>query len=219
MRISEGSSDGGASDLDEHVADDEEREVFRLPGFVKSMLKENRLGVKTGEGFYKKVKTNSGESHIMALRFENMEYVPSERVALPGLPPGTTSLAERLRSLEAGKGMISELFRHISYGLFSYCSHRIPEISDEFSRIYDAMKAGFGWEMGPFEMWDALGVAATAEAMEKAGHSPAPWVSEMLKSGRTYFYDNTPGTNQKQVSKGPEISPDLLRFSGSVWEK
>src|SRR3546814_11430799 len=87
----------------------------------------------------------------MALRFENMEYVPSERVSLPGLPPGTNSLAERLRSLEAGKGVISELFRHISYGLFSYCSHRIPEISDEFSRIDDAMKAGFGWELGPFE--------------------------------------------------------------------
>ncbi|MFX5309807.1 3-hydroxyacyl-CoA dehydrogenase family protein, partial [Acinetobacter baumannii] len=74
------------------------------------------------------------------------------------------------------------------YGLFSYISHRIPEISDELYRVDDAMKAGFGWEIGAFETWDLLGVAKTTEAIKAAGHSVSPWVEEMIAAGHQSFY-------------------------------
>ena len=81
-----------------------------------------------------------------------------------------------------------EFYRHFHYGLFSYISHRIPEISDEIYRVDDAMMAGFGWEIGAFESWDVLGVEKTAKAMKDAGYKVAPWVDEMIAAGNKSFY-------------------------------
>ena len=86
-----------------------------------------------------------------------------------------------------GTDKAGEFYRQFHYGLFSYISHRIPEISDEIYRVDDAMMAGFGWEIGAFESWDALGVAKTTEAMKEAGYTVAPWVDEMLASGANNF--------------------------------
>ena len=90
--------------------------------------------------------------------------------------------------LVAAPDKAGEFYRHFHYGLFSYISHRIPEISDEVYRIDDAMMAGFGWEIGAFESWDALGVEKTVKAMKEAGYKVAPWVEEMLAAGNKTFY-------------------------------
>ena len=87
----------------------------------------------------------------------------------------------------AGQDKAGEFYRQFHYSLFSYISHRIPEISDEVYRVDDAMMAGFGWEIGAFESWDVLGVAKTAEAMKAAGYSVAPWVDEMLAAGQHFI--------------------------------
>ena len=89
--------------------------------------------------------------------------------------------------LNAAQDKAGEFYRQFHYSLFSYISHRIPEISDELFRIDDAMMAGFGWEIGAFETWDLLGVAKTVEAMKAAGFTVAPWVDEMLASGVLHF--------------------------------
>jgi 3-hydroxyacyl-CoA dehydrogenase len=102
-------------------------------------------------------------------------------------------LKTRLKALVNAQDKAGEFYRQFHYGLFSYISHRIPEISDETYRIDDAMKAGFGWEIGAFETWDVLGVEKTVKAMEEAGYSVAPWVKEMLLSGNKTFYKTEGG--------------------------
>ena len=97
-------------------------------------------------------------------------------------------LNTRLKMLVAGQDKAGEFYRHFHYGLFSYISHRIPEISDEIYRVDDAMMAGFGWEIGAFESWDVLGVEKTVEAMKDAGYKVAAWVDEMLAAGNKTFY-------------------------------
>jgi 3-hydroxyacyl-CoA dehydrogenase len=97
-------------------------------------------------------------------------------------------LQQRLKMLVGAQDKAGEFYRHFHYGLFSYISHRIPEISDEIYRVDDAMMAGFGWEIGAFESWDVLNVAKTTEAMKQAGYQVAPWVEEMLAAGNKSFY-------------------------------
>jgi 3-hydroxyacyl-CoA dehydrogenase len=102
--------------------------------------------------------------------------------------------------LVQGSDRAGEFYRHFHYGLFSYISHRIPEISDEIYRVDDAMMAGFGWEIGAFESWDALGVASTVKKMKEAGYAVAPWVETMLEKGIKTFY---------QVEKGKRLCYDV----------
>ena len=97
-------------------------------------------------------------------------------------------LKTRIKALCAGTDKAGDFYRQFHYNLFSYISHRIPEISDEVYRVDDAMMAGFGWEIGAFESWDVLGVAKTVEAMKAAGYKVAAWVDEMLATGATSFY-------------------------------
>lgn len=97
-------------------------------------------------------------------------------------------VADRMKVFAAGKDKAGELFRTSFFGLFEYVSDRIPEIADELYKIDDAMRAGFAWELGPFEVWDAVGVADAIEGMKKYGNEPATWVTEMLEAGHTSFY-------------------------------
>jgi 3-hydroxyacyl-CoA dehydrogenase len=97
-------------------------------------------------------------------------------------------LKTRLKMLCSGSDKAGEFYKQFHYSLFSYISHRIPEISDELYRVDDAMMAGFGWEIGAFESWDVLGVAKTVDAMKAAGYKVAAWVDEMIANGATSFY-------------------------------
>ncbi|MBC7902291.1 MAG: 3-hydroxyacyl-CoA dehydrogenase/enoyl-CoA hydratase family protein, partial [Gemmatimonadaceae bacterium] len=169
---------------------DEQRSAFNIPAWLDKMITNNWLGDKTGQGFFKKTKSGSGEKEILTLNLQTMEYGPRVRPKFGTVEAAKPidDLKTRIKMLCQGTDKAGEFYRSFHYGLFSYISHRIPEISDEIYRVDDAMMAGFGWEIGAFETWDLLGVAKTTEAMKKAGHSVAGWVDEMIASGAESFY-------------------------------
>ncbi len=174
----------------DNCPNDEARDSFLIPGWLNKMLENNWLGDKTGQGFFKKIKGGAGEKEILTLDLKSMEYKPrvKPKFATVETAKPIDDLPQRLKMLCAGQDKAGEFYRHFHYGLFSYISHRIPEISDEIYRVDDAMMAGFGWEIGAFESWDVLGVAKTVEAMKAAGYKVAPWVEEMLAKGIKTFY-------------------------------
>src|SRR5204863_5750846 len=121
------------------------------------------------------------DKEIQVLNLKTFEYTPrvKSKFATVEAAKPIDDLYTRLKMLTAGQDKAGEFYRHFHYGLFSYISYRIPEISDEIYRVDDAMMAGFGWEIGAFESWDTLGVAKTAEAMKTAGYKVASWIDEM----------------------------------------
>lgn len=171
---------------------DEAIETFTIPGWLQKMTDNNWLGDKTGQGFFKKMQTRNekGEKDIYVLNLATFEYGPRSKPKFAGVEAAKPieDLKTRIKMLSAAADKSGEFYRHFHYNLFSYISHRIPEIADELFRIDDAMMAGFGWEIGAFETWDLLRVSKTVEAMEAAGEKPATWVKEMLANGFTSFY-------------------------------
>lgn len=219
-----------AGGLYANCPDDEHRDLFQLPGFLKKMLESNRLGAKSGEGFYKKIKKTEGSSEILAIDLNSLEYGPQRKSSSPALAIARSAetLKERLQILTADTTDIGELVRAHLFGLFSYCSNRIPEISDELYRIDDAIKAGFGWEKGPFELWDVLGVADTLESMRQAGFQVAPWVLEMQDGGYSSFYSLEGGRRKyyhppvRSYLEIPglerSLSLEILKREATVWQ-
>jgi 3-hydroxyacyl-CoA dehydrogenase len=169
---------------------DEQREVFQIPAWLNKVVENNWLGDKTGQGFFKKLKGSGGEKEILTLDLKTLEYQPRQKPKFASVDAAKPidDLKQRLKILLAAQDKAGEFYRHFHYGLFSYISNRIPEISDEVYRIDDAMMAGFGWEIGAFESWDVLGVERTVQDMKAAGHSIAPWVEDMLAAGNKSFY-------------------------------
>jgi 3-hydroxyacyl-CoA dehydrogenase len=169
---------------------DEAREVFAIPDWLDKLVANKWLGDKTGQGFFKKTKGAGGEKEILTLNLSTLEYGPRQKPKFATVEAAkpVDDLKKRLKMLVAGQDKAGAFFRHFHYALFSYISHRIPEISDELYRIDDAMMAGFGWEIGAFESWDVLDVAATVQAMKAAGYSVAGWVEDMLQAGHHSFY-------------------------------
>ena len=179
-----------ANGLYNNCPDDKAHELFKLPGYVQKMAENKWLGDKTKQGFYKKVKNADGTSDILALDLKTLEYKPQVKVKLATLEATkpVENLRERMKVYAAGTDKAAEFFRTSFFGLFEYVSDRIPEISDELYRIDDALRAGFGWELGPFEVWDALGIAQTIAGMKAKGNEAATWVHTMLGAGHTSFY-------------------------------
>jgi 3-hydroxyacyl-CoA dehydrogenase len=169
---------------------DEARAAFAIPAWLDKMAGNNWLGDKTGQGFFKKTKGSGGEKEILTLNLQTMEYGPRIKPKFATLETAKPidDLPARLKMLCAGTDKAGEFYRHFHYGLFSYISHRIPEISDELYRVDDAMMAGFGWEIGAFESWDVLGVEKIVIAMKAAGYKVAAWVDEMITAGNKSFY-------------------------------
>jgi 3-hydroxyacyl-CoA dehydrogenase len=175
----------------ENCPDDEAKQQFVIPAWLSKMVENNWLGDKTGQGFFKKMPPSAtGEKEIQVLNLATLGYEPRKkpRFATIEAAKPIDDLKTRLKALCAGTDKAGEFYRLFHYNLFAYISNRIPEISDELYRIDDGMMAGFGWEIGAFESWDALGVAKTVEAMKAAGCQVAPWVETMLASGATTFY-------------------------------
>ncbi|MEO8852379.1 MAG: 3-hydroxyacyl-CoA dehydrogenase family protein, partial [Ginsengibacter sp.] len=171
----------------ENCPDDESKEIFTIPAWLQKMVDNKWLGDKTGQGFFKKTKGADGQKEILSLNLKTFEYAPRQK---PKFATITTAkpiddLKQRIKILFSGKDKAGEFYRQFHYSLFSYISQRIPEISDELYRIDDAMKAGFGWEIGAFETWDVFGVKETVEAMYKAGYEVAPWVKDFIADGNT----------------------------------
>lgn len=169
---------------------DEAKEQFIIPAWLNKMVENNWLGDKTGQGFFKKTKGAGGEKEILSLNLQTLEYGARQKPKFATLETAKPieDLKTRIKALCAGTDKAGEFYRLFHYNLFSYISHRIPEISDELYRVDDAMMAGFGWEIGAFESWDTLGLAKTVEAMKAAGHKVAAWVEEMIAAGNTSFY-------------------------------
>lgn len=174
----------------QNCPDDEARDIFMVPAWVSKMVEQKWLGDKTGQGFFKKVKSKEGKSEILVLNLSTFEYEPRKKPKFASFETAKAidDLGQRIKALVSAKDKSGEFFRLFHYGLFSYISHRIPEISDEIFRLDDAMKAGFGWEIGAFETWDALGVEKTIQQMKEAGYSVAAWVEEMIAKGNSSFY-------------------------------
>ncbi|HNU86920.1 MAG TPA: 3-hydroxyacyl-CoA dehydrogenase/enoyl-CoA hydratase family protein [Ferruginibacter sp.] len=169
---------------------DEAKEMFTIPAWLNKMVENNWLGDKTGQGFFKKTKTASGEKEILTLNLKTLEYGARQKAKFATLETAKPieDLKTRIKALCAGTDKAGEFYRMFHYNLFSYISHRIPEISDELYRVDDGMMAGFGWEIGAFESWDVLGLAKTVEAMKAAGYKVAAWVDEMIANGAASFY-------------------------------
>jgi len=174
----------------DNCPNDEAKDIFLAAGWLSKMVENNWLGDKTGQGFFKKTKGGGGEKEILVLNLKTMEYGPRSRPKFPSVEAAKPidDLKTRMKALFTGMDKAGEFFRLFHYGLFSYISHRIPEISDEIYRVDDAMQAGFGWEIGAFETWDTFGVEGTVKKMKAAGYSVAPWVDEMLAAGGKTFY-------------------------------
>ena len=154
------------------------------------MERRNWLGEKTHQGFYKKIKDKKGKSEILTLDLNSFEYKPRKKVKFPsvGAARATDDLKQKFKILFSGKDKAAMFYKDSFYGLFQYITNRIPEITDDLYKIDQSVCAGFGWQMGPFETWDTLGVRDTVEEMEKAGYAPASWVYTMLEDGMTSFY-------------------------------
>ena len=179
-----------AAGVRENCPGDEASEVFSIPAWLQKMVDNRWLGDKTGQGFFRKIRSAGGSSEIQTLNLHTFEYGPRQKPKFQTLENARTvdDLKQKLVLLMNGTDKAGEFYRAFHYSLFSYISHRIPEISDELYRIDDAMKAGFGWEIGAFESWDALGVKKTVAAMKAAGHPVAPWVDAFLSAGHDTFY-------------------------------
>ena len=217
--------------------DDEAREIFKIPFWLNTIVENKWLGDKTGQGFFKKIKAPSpggeggggeasspagggqvGASEILTLDLKTLEYKPRVKAKFASLDAAKPieDLHTKIKMLNSSPDKAGEFYRQFHYSLFSYISHRIPEISDEVYRVDDAMKAGFGWEIGAFETWDLLGVAKTVEAMKGAGFSVAPWVDEMIAAGNKTFYKVE---NGKKLAYQPDFSspghPELVEGRGA----
>jgi len=179
-----------ANNLYAGLPNDEGREIFKLPEVVAKLDANKWLGDKTGQGFYKKSKDAKGQTEILTLDLKTLEYKPKAKAKFATLETTKTidNLKDRFKVLLAGKDKAGDFYRDAFYGLFQYASNRIPEISDELFRIDDAVTAGFGWEFGPFETWDAVNIEKALPVMEAANYKPAQWVYDMLAAGNKSFY-------------------------------
>jgi len=179
-----------ANGIKANCLQDEENELFQLPVYISKMMSNNWLGSKTDQGFYKKVKTSEGQSEIHVLDLKTLEYNSAQKVKFPTLELARSidNLQQRTQLLFSGKDKAGEFYRKLFAGLFAYVTHRIPEITDDIYRIDHALKAGFGWELGPFETWDVIGFDRGIELIQANEKFPAEWVMEMKSLGKTQFY-------------------------------
>jgi 3-hydroxyacyl-CoA dehydrogenase len=184
----------------ETVPNDESREMYRVPALVEEMARRGWLGDKTGQGFYKRVK-GEGEREILALDVNTMEYRPRQKARFPSLENGKTieDTTERLRSLIGPvlEGQKSDKAQQFLWGLLSetclYAARRVPEISDRVADVDRAMRWGFAWELGPFQLMDAIGVKAFTAGVQKEGRMMPPVLERLLASGRPSFYESEKG--------------------------
>src|SRR5712675_1744336 len=171
--------------------DDESRERYKVPVLVEEMARRGWLGDKTGQGFYKKVK-GDGEKEILALDVHTMEYRPRQKARFASLEAGRTidDIRQRLRALVGPilDGQKGDKAQQFLWGALSetclYAARRVPEISDNIVDVDRAMRWGFGWELGPFEMMDAIGVKAFAGHVQKEGRALPAVIEKVLASGR-----------------------------------
>ncbi|WP_337085541.1 3-hydroxyacyl-CoA dehydrogenase/enoyl-CoA hydratase family protein [Elizabethkingia anophelis] len=204
------------------------KDQFVLPDFVQYMIDNKLLGSKTDAGFFKKVKNNDGKSEILGLNLETLQYEPQGKASFPTLELTKTidRPIDRFKVLIGGKDKAGEFYRQMLGALFAYASNKVPEISDEIYKIDDALRAGFGWENGPFEIWDAVGVQKGIELSKEAGYEVSDWVKNMAE-GTSFYKINEEGqktffnekANQYANIPGQDafIILDNIRKNKTLW--
>lgn len=214
----------------ENCPDDEAHELFKIPDFINTMMENKWLGSKTGQGFYKKTVSDQGKKEILSLDLNTLEYRTKKRASFATLEltKSIDKVIDRFKILVSGKDKAGDFYRKNFAAMFQYVTNRIPEITEDLYKIDDAMKAGFGWEHGPFQIWDAIGVEKGIEIMKEEGHEPAPWISEMLatgsrsfysiKDGATFAYDRSKRSHEKIPGQDAFIILDNIRTSNEVWK-
>ena len=170
---------------------DENRETFKPPEWLKTMVSKGMLGDKSGGGFYKKQKGGEGEKEILALDLKTLEYRPQQKVRYEslGAAKDVESLPERIAVVLNGNDVASKIAEKVTLDTLAYSSRRLGEIADDYVNVDRAMRWGFAWDIGPFEAWDAYGVKKGVDRMKALGLKVAPWVEQMFASGRTRFYE------------------------------
>jgi len=211
-----------ANGVGQNCPNDEAKELFAIPDFVQKMVDNQWFGDKTKQGFYKKTKDSSGNSVIEALDLKTFEYKPktSPRFESIGAARKAESLPHKLKILAKGTDKAANFMKALNLRVLAYSSKRIPEIANHLYQIDDAMRAGFGWELGPFETWDILGVRKVADAMAEQNIVPNIWVTEMLAAGIESFYKTENGARyyydfavqDYQVVPGTETSIVLNNY-------
>lgn len=208
---------------------DERVDVFKIPDYIQKMLDNKWLGSKTKQGFFKKVEED-GVKKFLSINFDTLEYreEPKPKFSVLEKTKPIDDLQKRMPVLLADEGKAGAFYRDSFYSLFQYSSNRIPEITGDLYKVDDALNAGFGWKLGPFQTWDAVGVQETVKNMEEAGKKPAAWVYDMLNAGITSFYTIKEGfkyyydldTKAYKVVPGQEnrLSLEVLRDTKVVWE-
>ena len=219
-----------ANNLNAALTEDESKSIFELPSMMQKLMDNKWLGDKTGQGFYKKTKDDKGKTVILSLDLQTFEYRAAQRVSFETLErsKAVDQLADRFALLLAGQDLAGEFYRKTILDGFRYASNRVPEIADDLVKIDQAICAGFGWEMGVFETWDAIGVEKANAMMADLGLSPAPWVKEMLALGHSTFYKTEGGkrlyynlaSKSYQVIPGQEkqISLSILKPTNTVFK-
>lgn len=219
-----------ANGIRENCKEDERHELFELPDFIETLVENKWLGSKSGQGFYKKVKGKNGKSEILTLDLDTMEYRSKKKASFATLEltKPIDNVIDRFKVLVGGKDKAGEFYRKSLGSLFAYVSHRIPEIADDLYKIDDAMKAGFGWEHGPFQIWDAVGLDKGLELIQAEGQTAAKWVEELKAAGFQSFYSVENGSSlyydipKKSMEKIPGqdafIILDNIRESKEVFK-
>src|SRR5689334_7495478 len=187
--------------IHDSVANDESREIYKVPLLVEEMARRGWLGEKTGQGFYKRVE-GEGEKEILTLDVNTMEYRPRQKARFASLEMGKTieDTRERLRALVGPlfEGQKGDKAQQFLWGALSemclYAARRVPEISDRVEDVDRAMRWGFAWELGPFELIDALGAKPFAAQLQKEKRALPPLIEKLLSSGRKGFYESEKGT-------------------------
>lgn len=218
-----------ANGLKDNCPNDEEKALFVLPDYISKMVENGWIGAKAGQGFYKKVKNTDGSSEILVLDLNTLEYRSQEKVKFPTLDMARPieDLKQRTKMLFMGQDEAGKLYNKMFGGLFAYVTNRIPEIADDLYKIDDAIKAGFGWELGPFETWDLIGFEQGLKLISKVDKKAAQWVSDMKTAGITSFYKSEGGnryyynltSKSYQIIPGTENLVDIetLRAEKKVW--
>ncbi len=212
----------------ENAPNDEMREIFNPPEWLKKMVENGWLGDKTKQGFYKKVKGEGGKKERLVLDIETLEYRPAKKASFPSLEMAKTEedVRKRLNIMCYGKDKGAEFAWKSIAALLIYSANRIPEIADDIVQVDNAMKWGFNWELGPFEIWDAIGVRKSVERMEKEGMTVPEKVKKMLEAGgesfykeegiKTYYWDFESNSYKELVTKPEIIILSKLKKAGAI---
>jgi 3-hydroxyacyl-CoA dehydrogenase len=204
-----------SKNLYESLPAGKERDTFAACSFVEEMIKNQWLGLKTKQGFYKKVKAD-GKEEPLVLDYEKLEYRPQQKVNLPSveMAKNTDDVRERVKAFVMSPDRGGQFAWKILKKTLLYSADKIPEISDDIVNIDRAMKWGYNWELGPFELWDAIGLKPSVKRMEGEGEQIPPLVERLLSKGYTSFYEKKDGrvfyfdmglSQYEEVEQKPEI--------------